>query len=68
MLFNRSAVQENKQLKKELNVLRQVRTSLDEEMLNLTLNAAGEVITVNSLFTQTVGLDEKSVVGCRLTD
>lgn len=68
MLFNRSAVQENKQLKKELDVLRQVRNSLDDEMLNLTLNAAGEVMTVNGLFTQAVGLDQRSVAGRRLTD
>ena len=36
MFFNKSLQQENQRLKQELQILQQIQTSLDEEMIRLT--------------------------------
>ncbi|MDW1968195.1 hypothetical protein [Vibrio sp. Vb0587] len=44
MFFNKSLQQENQRLKQELQILQQIQTSLDEEMIRLTLDSKGALL------------------------
>ncbi|MFI8622496.1 MULTISPECIES: methyl-accepting chemotaxis protein [unclassified Marinomonas] len=69
MMFGRKKAQrENDLLQQEVLSLRQVRDRLDREMLSLTLSASGEVIKVNSLFLDELGLKEETVLGKKMVD
>ncbi|UXI02022.1 PAS domain-containing methyl-accepting chemotaxis protein [Photobacterium sp. TY1-4] len=68
MFFNRSAQQEHQKLKNELNVLSQVKSSLESSMLRLTLDSHGVILSANSLFQQETQLDEMVIQGKHITD
>lgn len=67
MFFNQSLQKENQQLKEELYSLVQVRESLEQDMLRITLNAKGVVQSVNARFHKELGLAKESVEGKHLT-
>lgn len=48
MFFNKSLQQENQRLKQELQILQQIQTSLDEEMIRLTLDSKGIITSANT--------------------
>lgn len=68
MFFNQSLQKENQQLKEELYSLVQVRESLEQDMLRITLNAKGVVQSVNARFHKELGLAEEAVEGKHLTE
>ncbi|WP_275138703.1 methyl-accepting chemotaxis protein [Vibrio furnissii] len=68
MFFNQSLQKENQQLKEELYSLVQVRESLEQDMLRITLNAKGVVQSVNARFHKELGLAKESVEGKHLTE
>ena len=55
-------------LKQEILSMRQVRDSLDREMLSLTLSSTGEIVKVNALFLEELALDKDDVLGKRMID
>ncbi|MBD0786334.1 PAS domain-containing methyl-accepting chemotaxis protein [Vibrio sp. Y2-5] len=67
MFFNKSLQQENQKLKENLYSLEQVRESLDEDMLRLTLDPQGNILSVNANFEQELGIKSSTVSGSHLT-
>ncbi len=67
MFFNKSLQQENQKLKENLYSLEQVRGSLDEDMLRLTLDPQGNILSVNANFEQELGIKSSTVSGSHLT-
>lgn len=50
MFFKRAAATENENLKEELNVSRQIMRDLESDMLRVTLNAKGSIVSANDNF------------------
>lgn len=67
MFFNKSLQKENQELKEKLYPLEQVRESLDEDMLRLTLDPQGKIISTNANFEQELGIKFETISGSHLT-
>ncbi|MCZ4372842.1 PAS domain-containing methyl-accepting chemotaxis protein [Vibrio diazotrophicus] len=67
MFFNKSLQKENQELKEKLYPLEQVRESLDEDMLRLTLDPQGKIISTNANFEQELGIRLETISGSHLT-
>lgn len=67
MFFKRLKL-ENHTLREELSVIEQVRDSLDEEMLGLTLDALGNIKVVNKNFLDEMKYSANQLVGKSLLD
>ncbi|NAW68766.1 PAS domain-containing protein [Vibrio sp. V27_P1S3P104] len=68
MFLNKSCQKENQQLKDQLYSLEQVRESLDGDMLRITLNPQGKIISVNENFEQELGIVFSTIEGINLID
>ncbi|NMH60872.1 methyl-accepting chemotaxis protein [Alteromonas ponticola] len=62
-MFNQHLKAEIQELKDELYSLRQVRDSLEEEMLFVTLNADGSIRSVNREFENDMNFNERELIG-----
>ncbi|WP_165313619.1 methyl-accepting chemotaxis protein [Vibrio ziniensis] len=67
MFFNKSLQKENQQLKERLYSLEQVRESLNADMLRLTLDPQGKIISANANFEKELGLKSDAIAGAHLT-
>ncbi|EKO3957574.1 PAS domain-containing methyl-accepting chemotaxis protein [Vibrio fluvialis] len=68
MFFNKSLQKENQQLKEDLHSWVQIRESLDEDMLRITLDPKGVVVSVNARFEEALGLKQTAVSGKHITE
>lgn len=68
IIFNKRLKEEIEQLKEELLSMQQVRESLDNEMLSLTLDSKGKITAANAHFTNDMLFQRNSPVGRELTD
>lgn len=68
IIFNKRLKEEIEQLKEELLSMQQVRESLDNEMLALTLDSKGKITAANAHFTNDMLFQRNSPVGRELTD
>lgn len=68
MFFNRSLRLENQTLKQDLHTLTQVRESLDNDMLRISLNSSGQVISVNAKFCSELDVSESNVIHKHITE
>ncbi|MCG3729057.1 methyl-accepting chemotaxis protein [Vibrio cincinnatiensis] len=68
MFFNQSLQKENQQLKEYLYSLEQVRESLDGDMLRITLDPKGKIVSINENFEQELGIVFNRIEGVHLTD
>lgn len=68
MFFNKSLQKENQQLRESLYSLEQMRDSLDTDMMRITLDTQGKVVSVNQRLQTDLGLTEQTLVGKHLTD
>ncbi len=68
MFFNKSLKQENHRLKEQLYSLEQVRESLDNDMIRLTLTPEGIIDSVNINFERTLDIKSDSIVGTHITE
>lgn len=68
IIFNKKLKAEHEQLKEELFSMRQVRESLDSEMLVLALDADGKIIAINANFTDDMLFQKNSPIGKHLTE
>ena len=67
-MFNRHLVKENEALREELNMLKQVRESLRDEMIFVKLDHAGRIEKVNRLFEEELGYRGSEVEGKHFLD
>lgn len=68
MFFNKSLQKENQQLRDALYSLEQMRDSLDEDMLRITLDPQGNVLSVNQRLQSELNLIADKLVGKHLTE
>ncbi|MGY5675909.1 methyl-accepting chemotaxis protein [Vibrio cincinnatiensis] len=68
MFFNQSLQKENQQLKDHLYSLEQVRESLDSDMLRITLDPQGHIVSINNNFEQELGIVFNTIDGVHLTN
>lgn len=68
MFFNRSLLLENQKLKEKLHALKQVRESLDLDMLGISLDPRGQVVSVNEKFCSELNLSESKVLNRHITE
>lgn len=68
IIFNKRLKEEIEQLKEELLSMQQVRESLDNEMLALTLDSKGKITAANAHFTNDMLFQRDSPVGRELTE
>ncbi|MCG3743771.1 PAS domain-containing protein [Vibrio cincinnatiensis] len=68
MFFNQSLQKENQQLKEHLYSLEQVRESLDSDMLRITLDPQGHIVSINNNFEQELGIVFNTIDGVHLTN
>lgn len=68
IIFNKRLKEEIEQLKEELLSMQQVRESLDNEMLVLTLDSKGKITAANANFINDMLFQRNSPVGRELTD
>ncbi|UXI02974.1 methyl-accepting chemotaxis protein [Photobacterium sp. TY1-4] len=67
MFFNKSVQQENQRLKEDLHALLQVKESLEADMLRVTLDTDGHVVSVNARFQDEMKLRADAVKGRHIT-
>lgn len=68
MFFNKSLQKENQQLRESLYSLEQVRDSLNEDMLRITLDTQGNVISANQRLQSELNVIAEKLVGKHLTE
>jgi len=68
MFFNKSLQKENQQLKDELYSLQQIRKSLDSDMLRISLDPNGKIISVNANFEKELGVLLTTISGTPFID
>ncbi|ELB2883109.1 PAS domain-containing protein [Vibrio alginolyticus] len=68
MFFNKSLQQENQRLKQELQILQQIQTSLDEEMIRLTLDSKGIITSANTKLQQELFLNDDEILTKSITE
>lgn len=68
MFFNKSLQQENQRLKQELQILQQIQTSLDEEMIRLTLDSKGIITSANTKLQQELFLHDDEILTKSITE
>lgn len=62
MFFNKSLQKENQRLKQDLHSLQQIHSSLNEEMLCLTLDGKGCITSINTNLQQQMLLNDADVL------
>lgn len=67
MFFNNSLKSQNQKLREELHALTQVKESLDEDMIRLSLDESGVVTSINDRFRAELNLHDNDVTGKHLT-
>lgn len=67
MFFNQSLKKENQQLKEQIYSHEQVRESLDQDMLRLTIDPQGKIVSANENFEKELGLKSEAITGTHLT-
>ncbi|WP_213880564.1 methyl-accepting chemotaxis protein [Pseudomonas sp. dw_358] len=67
-MFNAKLIKAHKELERRLAQLEQVKTSMESEMIAMTIAANGSIEWVNSLFETELGFKASEVVGRRISD
>ncbi|EKE82887.1 methyl-accepting chemotaxis protein [Idiomarina xiamenensis] len=65
-MFNTSLKRELQQAQQQLTIYQQIFRSLETEMLHLSLDSGGHIVSANRLFEQETGLLENNISGSRL--
>jgi len=68
MFKSKALKAENQKLREELQVLKQVQESLDEDMIRFSLDEKGVVTSTNCLVEQELGLSDNTVIGKEFLD
>ena len=67
-MFNKNLKNELEILKEELYSVDQIRKSLEQEMIVITLSPDGTVSSVNQNFTEKLGITKEFVIGKKVTE
>lgn len=68
MFKSKALKAENQKLREELQVLKQVRVSLDEDMIRFSLDKKGVLTSTNRLVEEELGLSDNTLIGKRFID